>query len=257
MNTSILALANVTLRLGGKPILNGLSIDFWDGHIHAVIGPNGAGKSTMANTIMGLAGYGGYEGDLIYQGQSIKTLPVHERARRGITLAWQEPARFEGLLVRDFILATAKNQSDERLREVLDQVGLEPDRYIDRAVDKTLSGGERKRIELASILAMEPRLVLMDEPDSGIDVEALDRIFEALKLLKQQRVTVVAITHSLAVLRQADHAFLLCCGQLVDKGSIEKIAYYFERKCIPCDHPAPTILAEEIAVRQETASGRG
>jgi Fe-S cluster assembly ATP-binding protein len=104
-------------------------------------------------------------------------------------------------------------------------------------VDKTLSGGERKRIELASILAMRPRIVLMDEPDSGIDVAALERIFAALKLLKSQGSTVIMITHSAAVLRQAEHAFLLCSGRLLDKGSVEKISRYFEEQCIACEHP--------------------
>ena len=233
---TILALKDVCLRLGGKPILNHLSLDFWEGHIHAVIGPNGAGKSTMASVIMGLSGYTEIQGDIVFEGDSIRALSVDQRARRGITLAWQEPARFEGLSVRAFIRAAAKDRRETRIREVLDQDGLEPRRYIDRAVDRTLSGGERKRVELASILAMEPKLVLMDEPDSGIDVEALEKIFDALRILKQQRTTVVAITHSLAVLRQTEHAFLLCCGHLADKGAIDKIASYFERKCIPCDH---------------------
>jgi len=161
---------------------------------------------------------------------------VDERAKRGITLAWQEPARFEGLSVHKFVAAGAKDKSRTRVVALLEMLGLEGARYIGRSVDKTLSGGERKRIELASILAMEPRLVLMDEPDSGIDVEALQHIFEALRGLKQKGVTVILITHSLAVLEQADHAFLICNGSLLDKGSVEKIGMYFTNKCIPCSH---------------------
>ena len=103
-------------------------------------------------------------------------------------------------------------------------------------MDRTLSGGERKRIELASILAMEPRLVIMDEPDSGIDVAALQRIFEAVGALRRAGATVVLITHSLAVLEQAEHAFLICCGQLIDKGDVGRIADYFGERCMPCDH---------------------
>ena len=120
---------------------------------------------------------------------------------------------------------------------MLELVGLDPAAYAKRAVDRTLSGGERKRIEIASILAMEARLVIMDEPDSGIDVEALNRIFDAIRRLRDRGVTVLLITHSLAVLKQADHAFLICHGQLVDKGSIEKIEMFFGRKCLPCAHP--------------------
>ncbi len=245
---SILELKNVSLRLGGKRILNNLSLDVWEGHVHALIGPNGAGKSTTANLIMGLSGYTDFDGDVLFEGQSLRGLSIDERARRGITLAWQEPARFEGLTVRTFIQAAAKNNSENRVREVLDEVGLDPEKYIDRAVDKTLSGGERKRVELASILAMEPKLVLMDEPDSGIDVGALDRIFEALKFFTDRKTTVIMITHSLPVLRHAEHAFLLCCGKLVDQGSIDRIGYYFERKCIPCDHVDPEVQFKGLGI---------
>jgi len=205
----VLELRNVSLTLGGKPILNDLTVDFWEGHIHALIGPNGAGKSTLASTIMGLPGYTHHEGDILLDGESIKALTVDERARRGITLAWQEPARFEGLKVDRFIAAGAKDKSAAAVREALTRVGLDPDRYAKRAVDRTLSGGERKRIELASILAMRPRIVLMDEPDSGIDVEALNRIFDALSGFKERGATVIMITHSQEVLRHAEHAFLM------------------------------------------------
>lgn len=248
MNT-ILALRDIVLTLGGKRILDGLTIDFWQGHIHALIGPNGAGKSTTANLIMGLAGYRNFRGDLIYQGESIADWSIDRRARAGITLAWQEPARFEGLSVRRFIQAGAKDRGEARTREVLEDVGLDPDRYLDRAVDRTLSGGERKRIELAGILAMEPKLVLMDEPDSGIDVEALECIFGALRFFKQQGATVIMITHSLAVLRRAEHAFLICSGKVVNKGSVEKISQYFEQKCHSCDDRTPTLAElEDIRV---------
>jgi Fe-S cluster assembly ATP-binding protein len=238
----ILELHDVTLELGGKPILNNLSVDFWEGHVHALIGPNGAGKSTLASAIMGLPGYIHHSGEILLDGKSLRGVPVDERARRGITLAWQEPARFEGLRMDRFIAAGAKVKTREKMKEVLARVGLDPERYLSRKVDKTLSGGERKRVELASILAMEPRIVLMDEPDSGIDVEALQRIFGVLADFKEMGTTVVMITHSMAVLEHAEHAFLLCNGHIIDKGSIEKISGYFSHNCIPCDHenvPAP------------------
>ncbi len=242
---TILALRNVSLSLGGKRILDDLSIDFWQGHIHALVGPNGSGKSTLAGLIMGLGGYTGHDGDVLFEGRSIKRLPVHERARLGMTLAWQEPARFEGLPVHSFLRAAARDKSDARLELALEQVGLDPAAYRDRAVDRTLSGGERKRIELASILVMEPKLVLMDEPDSGIDIEALDRIFEAMQQLRRQGTTVVAITHSLPVLRQAEHAFLFCCGRLVNKGPVDAIARYFEQRCHGCADISPEHIALE------------
>ncbi len=232
----LLELEQVTLRLDGGPILDELSLDVWEGHVHAIVGPNGAGKSTLAYTVMGLDGYRHIEGDIRFAGRSVREMAVDERARLGITLGWQEPARFEGLPVRTFLAAGAKDRSDDALRDCLSKVDLNPSKYLDRAVDKTLSGGERKRVELASILAMQPKLVLLDEPDSGIDVAALERMGEAIRVLAENGCTVVLITHSLEVLRWAEHAFLLCHGQVLDKGSVDKISQYFKDKCIPCDH---------------------
>jgi Fe-S cluster assembly ATP-binding protein len=185
---------------------------------------------------MGLPGYTDIAGEILLDGERINDLTVDERARRGITLAWQEPARFEGLRVDRFILAGAKDKSSDTARRVLARVGLDPDKYMTRAVDRTLSGGERKRIELASILSMEPRIVLMDEPDSGIDVEALNRIFDALADFKERGATVIMITHSQEVLKHAEHAFLMCCGSILDKGAVGRIDDYFADHCMPCDH---------------------
>ncbi|RFT17119.1 MAG: Iron-sulfur cluster assembly ATPase protein SufC [Candidatus Saccharicenans subterraneus] len=233
---TILELKDVSFTANSTGILNGLTMEIWEGYVHAVVGPNGAGKSTLANVIMGLPDYRRHEGDILFEGKSIKPLNVDERARLGITLAWQEPARFEGLKVSQFILASAREKNKDEVDRALELVGLEPVRYRNRAVDKTLSGGERKRIELASILAMKPRLVMLDEPDSGVDIEAIERIFEAIAHLKEEGTTVLLITHSARVLEKADHAFLLCSGMLVDKGETAKILEYFSGKCLPCPH---------------------
>ena len=232
----LLEAKNVTLTLDGKNILHELSVDFWEGHIHAVVGPNGAGKSTFAYTIMGLSGYRHFSGDILFKGESLKDLSIDQRARRGITLGWQEPARFEGLRVESFIKASAKDKSEGTMERVLSMMGLDPSLYAKRAVDKTLSGGERKKVEMASILAAEPSFVLLDEPDSGIDVASLENIFAALQFLKQQGATVVLITHSPTVLKQAEHGFLLCGGKIVDHGSIKKIDGFFEGTCGLCEH---------------------
>lgn len=231
-----LQVKNLTLNLNGNKILDNMNIDFWQGHIHAIVGPNGAGKSTLAYAMMGLDGYQEIEGDVIFKGESLIGLRIDERARKGMTLTWQEPARYEGLRVRNFIRAAAKEKSDEAIEDVLAKVGLTPKDYMKRAVDKSLSGGERKKIELASTIAMEPEVILFDEPDSGIDVSSLRKIFDVIKTLKEMGTTVILITHSLDVLKQAEHAFLICCGRLIDKGNVNKIARYFEQECIPCDH---------------------
>jgi Fe-S cluster assembly ATP-binding protein len=233
---ALLEIRNLSFTADSTKILSDLSLEFWEGYVHAVVGPNGAGKSTLANIIMGLPDYRAATGDFLFAGTSIMPFPIDERARLGITLAWQEPARFEGLTVGRFLLASARDKTDQEVDRALELVGLAPDHYRVRALDKTLSGGERKRIELASILAMKPRLVLLDEPDSGVDIEAIDRIFAAIARLKEEGATVLLITHSPAVLEKADHAFLICCGQLVDKGETAKILRYFKDRCMPCPH---------------------
>lgn len=232
----ILEINNVTLTLGDSNILNNLTIDFWEGHIHAIVGPNGAGKSTFASTLMGLSGYRDFKGDILFEGESLKNLSIDQRAAKGISLGWQEPARFEGITIRDFIIAGAKDKSQKVAAEALEQVGLDPEAYLDRAVDKTLSGGERKRVELASLLTMVPKIVILDEPDSGIDVDALNRIFEAIRILKEKGSTIILITHSPTVLENAEHAFLMCHGEIIDKGNTDKIMSYFQDKCLACSH---------------------
>ncbi len=243
---AVLETRGINLEIEGSKILNGLTAEFWSGYVHAVIGPNGAGKSSLAGTIMGLKRYRKIEGQILFDGEDITDLTADKRAERGITMAWQEPARFEGLKVHKFIGCGNNNSSRKKIAAVLEKVGLEPEEYIDRAVDDTLSGGERKRIELASILLMQPRLVLLDEPDSGIDVGALEKIFDAIQYMKDQGITVILITHSMTVLNHADHAFLLCDGKIIDKGTPEKIGRFFREKCMPCrDHDAHEIKEEK------------
>lgn len=233
---AILELKDVTLEKDGKFLLKNINMEIWAGYVHAIVGPNGAGKSTLAHTIMGFTGYRKVTGDILFEGKSIKDYTIDERARLGLTLVFQEPARFEGVKVSDFILAGAKEKTEKVLENALNKVGLDPQRYKDRAVDKTLSGGERKRIELASVYAMNPKIVMMDEPDSGVDVDSLKYIFDIIKEIKNRGATVILVTHSPIVLKQADHAFLICGGQIVDKGQMDRMFDYFSGKCKPCDH---------------------
>lgn len=232
----LLSVENLSLSFEDKKIIDGLTLDFEEGKIHALVGPNGAGKSTFSCILMGLGNYREFDGDIIFDGSSIRNDTVDQRARKGMTLGWQEPARYEGLTVEKFVKGAAKNATDGQIDHALHVVGIDPRRYKERAVDRTLSGGERKKIELASILVMKPRFVMLDEPDSGIDVASLEKIFEAISILKREGSTILLITHSLTVLKQAEHAFLICCGRLVDEGPVSKIQPYFETKCIPCDH---------------------
>ena len=233
---SLLEIRDLSLLKGDKAILNDLSLVVQKNRVHAIIGPNGAGKSTIANTIMGLSGYQDFEGDILFDNESVKGMSVDKRARLGITLLFQEPARFEGLSVRSFILAGAQVKSSVVVIDALEKVGLDPLKYMRRAVDKTLSGGERKRIELASIYAMKPKLILMDEPDSGVDIDSVQYIFRVIDELRKEGSTVLLITHSAEVLKHADYAFLICNGRMVEQGKMTKMYNYFNGTCIPCTH---------------------
>ena len=232
----ILEIKNLSLKMGNKLILDNLNLDIWQGYIHAIVGINGAGKSTLCSTIMGLEGYRSTEGDILMDDEPINDMPLDERAKRGITMAWQEPARYEGLSIQKFIQAGQQKPAEDQTVQALRMAGLDPDEYLRRPVDKTLSGGERKKVELASIIAMKPRLVMLDEPDSGIDIESLKRIKEAIQYFKEMGTTILLITHSMEVLSWAEHAFLMCCGSILDKGDPERISRYFKDRCIPCDH---------------------
>jgi Fe-S cluster assembly ATP-binding protein len=167
----LLELKDITIPTSDNKctIVNQISFGVKEGSIHAIIGPNGSGKSTLAYTIMGLENYRPCQGRIYFDGKDITDLNLTERAKLGITLAWQEPARIDGLSVLKYISLGINNKAEvkERIIESLKIVNLNPEQYLNRYIDETLSGGERKRIELAATIAMRPRLIILDEPDSG------------------------------------------------------------------------------------------
>jgi len=181
------------LTLNGKPIINGLNLEVKEAKIHGLLGMNGAGKTSLANLIMGIS----YpdEGSIIFEERDVTRCTISERAKMGLTLAWQEPARFEGLSIREY-LRLNKNLSLSEVENYLWTVGLPPGEYLDRAVDANLSGGERKRVELASVMAMKPKVAILDEPDSGIDVVSLPHIMNGITEMSKQGSAVLLITHS-------------------------------------------------------------
>jgi Fe-S cluster assembly ATP-binding protein len=233
---ALLEIKDLSLQVNGSRLLNNINLSMEKGIVYAIVGPNGVGKTTLGNTIMGLEGYRKFEGDILFKGESIKDLDIYERAIRGITLSWQEPARFEGISIEKYISSSGKDVSSGDVSEILEDVGMMPENYMKRSVDKSLSGGERKKVELASILAMKPELVILDELDSGIDVDTLENIFKAINYLKSNGSTIILITHSKAVLKQAEYAFLMCSGMILRKGKTPVISKYFSSKCLPCDH---------------------
>jgi Fe-S cluster assembly ATP-binding protein len=239
----ILRLDKVSLQLEGRQILNDLSLSVEEGTIHSILGANAAGKSSLAYCLMGSPEYLPQKGKIYFLSHDITHMPIYERAKLGLTLAWQEPARFEGLTVKDYIAVGMRDKDERKIEEALYKVLLEPKNYLARIIDRTLSGGERKRIELAAVLAMKPKLAILDEPDSGIDILALDYIVEVIRELKAAGTTVLLITHREEVAEIADKTSLICSGFIVKEGSPEEVGKYFKEKCIPC--PTRLYPAEE------------
>jgi len=232
----LLEITGLTFRAAGKAILDNLCLSIGPASVHALLGTNGTGKSTLAYALMGCEGYAPASGEIRFEGRIINDLKIHERARLGITMAWQEPVRFEGVSVRDYL--TIMNRDADPLGH-LRMVGLNPDVYVSRMVDKALSGGERKRIELASLLALRPKLAILDEPDSGIDMLSMQDIIRVIMAFKEAGSSVLLITHREEIALMADQASQLCYGKIIYSGNPEEVAeYYKSRKCLSCDKEA-------------------
>ncbi len=229
----LLELKALFLEREGRIILDGLDLALQAGEIHALLGANGSGKSSLAYAVMGCEGYLPDSGEMLFQGRSIKALPLYQRARLGITLAWQEPARFEGVKIGDYV-RTAGAETD--VADCLRKVGLPPERYADRPADVRLSGGERKRVELAAVLAMRPRLAILDEPTAGIDMLSLQALTYVITTLKTAGSSVLLITHQAALAQHADTASQLCAGRILYRGHPDEVmARYRARQCPRCD----------------------
>jgi Fe-S cluster assembly ATP-binding protein len=219
---------------GDRParILDNLSLAVKAGEVHAVLGANGTGKSTLAYLVMGCEGYVPRGGDILFEGKSVVGLKVDERARRGITMTWQEPVRFEGVSVRDYL--TIRDRTADPVR-LLGLVGLNPVLYAGRMVDRSLSGGERKRIELASTLALQPKLAILDEPDSGIDMLSTEDIINVIEAFRGGGSAVLLITHREEIALIADRASQLCHGRIICSGNPANVAaHYKARHCAIC-----------------------
>jgi Fe-S cluster assembly ATP-binding protein len=232
----LLEVSNVVYGVGpdGKtPILAGLSLAIESGEVHALLGTNGTGKSTLAYLVMGCEGYRPSSGEIRIGETAVNNLRIHERAWLGITMAWQEPVRFEGITVRDYL--TMKHRTIDPM-PFLSLVGLSPELYLDRMVDKCLSGGERKRIELASVLALNPRLAILDEPDSGIDMLSIRDVINVINAFRTNGSAVLLITHREEIAMIADRASQVCRGRIICSGNPEKVAeHYKAQKCQTCD----------------------
>lgn len=232
----MLTLQNIVLKKEDKIILDHVNLTIRAGEIHSILGMNGTGKTTLAYAIMGLPGYKANSGKIVWREKDISHLSVSERAKLGITLAWQEPARFEGLTVREYLRLGQRHNGSPSVEECLRLVGLEPESYLSREVGITLSGGERKRIELAAVLAMQPALAILDEPDSGIDALSITNIKQVIRGLVRSGTSILLITHHEEVASMADRTSALCGGKILKTGLPEEVARFFGNHCRPCTH---------------------
>ncbi len=231
----MLELKNIRYSKNGNEIIKGINMKFEKGRVYCIVGNNGVGKSTIGYIIMGLSDYKPSEGKIYLDDEDITDFDLTERAKRGISLLWQEPARFEGITVESY-LKLNRDFKKEEIEEALRLVNLEPSNYMRRYVDKKLSGGERKKVELASCILLRPEYVIMDEPDSGIDIMSLDMIVDVINYFKKMGSAVIVITHRKEIALNCGYSYLICAGKVFLEGDSEKIVQYYERTCDSCGH---------------------
>ena len=207
-----------------KEIIHDLNLTIEDGKFTVITGPNGSGKSTLARLIMGIEKP--ISGSILLDGEDITALDITQRARKGISFAFQQPVRFKGIRVKDLLrLAAGKRISVSEACSYLSEVGLCARDYIDREINSSLSGGELKRIEIATLLARQTRLSLFDEPEAGIDLwsfQNLIRIFEKMRSEIRDS-SIVIISHQERILQIADEILVLAEGRISERGTPEAI----------------------------------
>ncbi len=231
----MLKIQNLHVRVAGKDILKGLSLDVKPGQVHAIMGPNGAGKSTLGNVIAGREGYEVVEGSVQLEGVDLLALEPEERAAAGVFLAFQYPVEIPGVN-NTYFLRTALNaqrkargeaeldsmQFLKRVREKLAVLDLK-DELLHRAVNEGFSGGEKKRNEIFQLALLEPKLAILDETDSGLDIDALKAVADGVNLMRSPERAFIVITHYQRLLDyiKPDVVHVLADGRIVETGGPE------------------------------------
>ena len=224
----MLELKNICYRVstpeGEADILNHIDLVIPDHKLVVFTGPNGGGKTTLAKVIMGLVQP--TEGQILYNGRDVTGLSITERARLGISYGFQQPPRFKGITVHDLLLLAAGSEklSKDRCCQYLTRVGLCANDYLDREVDVSLSGGEVKRIEIATILARSSQLMIFDEPEAGIDLWSFTRLTETFEQIHRQgTATMIIISHQERIISLADEVIVVGDGTIRHRGTAAEI----------------------------------
>ncbi|CAN5865846.1 Fe-S cluster assembly ATPase SufC [soil metagenome] len=227
----MLKIENLQVEIDGQEIVKGLDLEVGEGEIHAIMGPNGSGKSTLANVLMGHPRYEVTGGAITFRGEDVFELEADERAKLGMFLAFQYPSEVPGVSVANF-LRTAVNAVREEELSPMDMYRLIQDKmkimqmdpkFAERYLNEGFSGGEKKRNEILQMLMLEPRLAIMDETDSGLDIDALQVVAKGINELRGPEFSAVIITHYQRILRyiEPDHVHVMLDGRLVTSGGKE------------------------------------
>lgn len=233
MKDALLSIKNLKCQVDDKVILKGLDLEIKKGEIHVIMGPNGSGKSTLANVIMDNPRYTVTDGRIFFDGEDITELSTDKRARKGLFLSFQTPEEIEGISLENF-LRTAKNQLAEenisvlefrdKLEEKMELLKIDPS-YRDRYLNFGFSGGEKKKAEILQLLVLNPKLAILDETDSGLDVDAIKLVSQGIKAFKNNDNALMIITHHSEILRdiEPDIVHIIYDGRIITEGGKELI----------------------------------
>ena len=219
----MLELKNICFSADGKQILKDINLRIDDAKFIVITGPNGSGKSTLARIISGILTPD--SGQILLDGEDITALGITERARKGISFAFQQPVRFKGVTVKDLIcLASGQDLSTADACQYLSEVGMCAKDYIDREVNASLSGGELKRIEIATVMARKTKLTLFDEPEAGIDLRSFKNLIDVFEKMHEEiQGSIIIISHQERILNIADQVVLLSAGEVKQIGTKEDV----------------------------------
>jgi Fe-S cluster assembly ATP-binding protein len=231
----MLDIKNLHVSVGDKPILKGLTLSIQPGQVHAIMGPNGSGKSTLSYVLAGRAGYDITEGSITYNGEDLVALKPEERAAKGVFLAMQYPVEIPGVTTMTFLKTALNSQRRQRGESDLDAIGVlklvrakaktlnVSEEMLKRALNVGFSGGEKKRLEILQMAIFEPKLAILDETDSGLDIDALRLVAEGVNVLRSPERAMLVITHYQRLLDYIvpDRIHVLAGGRIVAEGGKE------------------------------------